>query len=159
MNQQALQKLRNEFKRYSYKCQDGCYQCCTAVPILPQELKLMKEALLKQGVTEPPKWKGPWYCDFLTASGTCSVYNQRPIICRAFSNIQWVFKKNERKVKTWSCTYWEAKEIDASTLFIEYGKESLEKSVVLSNVVEEMIAEVNKNPLFSKLPIWAKENL
>lgn len=89
MNLNAIKKLRAQLDNHRYKCKEGCFECCTAVPTTEEEAKLIEKELRKQGYTKPPQGKGEKYCEMLTPEGKCSVYNQRPIICRAFSDIKY----------------------------------------------------------------------
>lgn len=133
MKQKVIKKLREQLSKVNYKCKEWCFECCTVVPVYPDELKAIKIELLKKWYKEPPNWKGDWYCEFLTSEGKCSVYNQRPIICRSFSNIKYILKRWNRQVPTQSCTYWDWKEETATPEFIKYWLEVLEKWIVIGS--------------------------
>lgn len=137
MNLNSIKKLRSQLDKHRYKCKEWCFECCTAVPTTEEEAKLIVKELRKQGYSEPPRGKGEKYCEMLTPDGKCSVYNQRPIICRAFSDIKYRMKKGDKEVYTWACTYgsWEVR--NASQEFIQYGKHILEKWIVIGNVDEK----------------------
>lgn len=72
----------------------------------------------------------------LTPEGKCSVYSQRPIICRSFSDIGYKMKAHGREIITPSCTYGETKVVDASHEFTKYGKTLLEKGVIIGAIDE-----------------------
>lgn len=48
----------------------------------------MNKVLRKNGYDQPPNGKGKEYCEYLTAEGRCSVYEERPIVCQAFGKIK-----------------------------------------------------------------------
>lgn len=137
MNLNAIKKLRAQLDKHHYKCKEGCFECCTAVPTTEEEAKLIEKELRKQGYKEPPNGKGEKYCEMLTPEGRCSVYEQRPIICRGFSDIKYRIARPWKEVFTWACTYgsWEVR--NASQEFIQYGKEILKKGIVIGNVDEK----------------------
>lgn len=145
MNLNAIKKLRDDLNANRYKCKIWCYECCTIVPMSEQELKLMRKELLKNWYTDLPKWKWDDYCHFLTSDWKCSVYNQRPIICRSFSDIGWKFTKKWRSVVTQSCTYWEKKIVQATADFMRYIEHINENWIVMENA--EHIVEIAKHPI------------
>ena len=53
----------------------------------PEEKKAMDASLRKRGILEPPAGKGSNYCEYLDSRGWCSVYDDRPIVCRAFGKV------------------------------------------------------------------------
>lgn len=48
----------------------------------------MNKFLRKKGISAPPNGKGIEYCEYLDENGRCSVYEERPIICRAFGVVK-----------------------------------------------------------------------
>lgn len=119
MKTQVIQKLREQLSKNKYKCREGCYECCTNVPVLEQEVKEMEKELRRLGYSEPPNGKGDKYCEMLTSEGKCSIYNHRPTICRAFSNIKYRLMGTEKL--TPSCTYGDGRIQDATPEYIKYG--------------------------------------
>ncbi len=111
-----LRALRDKLERIrGFKCKEGCFECCTAVDYTEEEEKRMMRSLRKQGHKEPPNGKGKGYCKFLDKDGKCSVYRERPIICRAFGKVETPFLR---------CSY--NRDHDSPRLFAEfinYGKQ------------------------------------
>jgi len=134
MNLNKIKKLRAQLDKHKYKCRSGCFECCTRTPALDEEIKLMVKDLRRQGYINPPNGKWDKYCEMLTSDGKCSVYDQRPIICRAFSDIGYEIKRNGRSIVTQSCTYWEKKVVSATYEFTQYSQELLKKWVVIGNI-------------------------
>lgn len=159
MNINALRKLREELDKNYYKCKSWCFECCTAVPITENEIKLMTAELRRQWLEAPPNGKGDNYCEFLTTEGKCSVYNQRPIICRSFSWTKWILQNRNKKVATWHCTYWEWIEKIASTEFIRYGNEVSDNSIIIGSkaMIQEMEVFNLKNNQKCDSPILTKD--
>lgn len=117
----------------------------------------MRKELIKNWYKEPPKWKGSWYCEFLTTEWKCSVYNQRPIICRSFSDTRLIMKRWDRQVKTQSCTYSKPKELTASTEFIRYWKDLYSKWIVIwsKDILNEFDIKIKS---MNKINLeWAKK--
>lgn len=139
MNFNAIKKLRSQLDKHHYKCKENCHECCTRTPALDIEVKIMIKELRKKGYTETPKGKWPKYCEMLTLDGKCSVYDQRPIICRAFSDIGYRLKNKKTSFVTQSCTYWEKKIVDASHEFVQYGRTLLEKWITIGGDMEEIM--------------------
>jgi len=80
-----VKELRSELKPPKrFPCLKDCFACCTAIKFLPAEKYAMDKLLRKKGISAPPAGKGKEYCEYLDADGRCSVYEERPIICRAF---------------------------------------------------------------------------
>lgn len=134
MNHHKLMKLRAQLDKHKYQCKSWCFECCTRTPALDQEVKIMVKELRKNGYTEPPRGKGPKYCEMLTTEGKCSVYSQRPIICRSFADIGYKIKTKDKEFITPSCTYWDTKIVMATHEFTQYGRELLDKGCVIGNV-------------------------
>lgn len=133
MNISAIKKLREALAKNRYKCKEWCFECCTIVPISEKEIALMRKELYKNWFQEPPNGKGDGYCEFLTVDGKCSVYNQRPIICRSFSGTKYIMKRDGKSVPTQFCTYWDWHEEIASTEFTRYGMEIMDKWVIIGS--------------------------
>lgn len=145
MNLKALKILRDQISKKYYKCKDWCYECCTAVPLTMIEIDLMKKELRKQWYSEPPNGKGTWYCEFLTTEWKCSVYNQRPIICRSFSGYKYSMTVKWKTIHTQSCTYWDGKVVVSSKEFIDYGLEVYRSGYVTDNtknIIDESIPKI-----------------
>ena len=84
MISKQLKHLR-EFvtKNYEGKCKNGNYDCCGGVMMTPEEKERIDKVMPKA-----PYGKGKDYCEYLTKEGKCSVYDERPIICRSFGLIK-----------------------------------------------------------------------
>ncbi len=59
------------------ECAPGCHDCCGPVPVAPEEASRLPRQLLK-----PPK-EDLLSCRFLDSKG-CTVYDERPMMCRLF---------------------------------------------------------------------------
>lgn len=65
------------------RCDDGCGECCGPAPATQAEFDRVVEYVVKNKIT--PKDQGltcPLYLD-----GRCSVYEVRPLACRAFGHV------------------------------------------------------------------------
>lgn len=60
----------------------GEYESCGYVPYTKIEQFKMTQELKRQGLKHPPQGKGKEYCEYLDKCGKCTVYQERPIICR-----------------------------------------------------------------------------
>ncbi len=78
-----INKIRKQIV-WKIKCHNWCYDCCWVIMFTKEEEILMKKELRKQWIKKPPNWKWDEMCEYLTSEWKCSVYNQRPIICRIF---------------------------------------------------------------------------
>ena len=78
-----IKKLREQLRKIKMNCWN-CYECCWIIMFTKDEKKLMDTYLIKKWIREPPNWKWNNYCEYLNINGKCSVYEQRPIICRMF---------------------------------------------------------------------------
>lgn len=54
----------------------------------PEEKERIDKYLALKGLKKPPRGKGKEYCEYLDKQGKCSVYEERPIICRTFGLIK-----------------------------------------------------------------------
>lgn len=134
MKLNKLKRLQKYFATHKYKCKKDCYKCCTGISFLKEELTIMKKELRKQWYKTPPNWKGRDYCEYLTTEWRCSIYNARPMICRAFSDIKFIFKWPEKKIATQSCTYWSQESfVRAPKEFEDYWIENIENPVYNEN--------------------------
>lgn len=134
MNYNALRKLRTQLNKTKYKCKESCFECCTAVPTTEEEIKLMTKELRRLGYDKPPNGKGDEYCEMLTPEGKCSVYDQRPIVCRSFSDKSYRLKKSGKpEVFTPTCTYWVRKIVEPTQEFIRYMLGVLDSGVVIGS--------------------------
>jgi len=107
-----IKALRKEFAFKNFKCKTSCFECCTAIEMTEVEKKRMDQSLRKQGIDKPPNGKGEKFCEYLGKDGKCSVYDERPIICRAFGRVNSAFL---------TCSYFrEAKKIVQSKALMEY---------------------------------------
>lgn len=61
-------------------CTD-CYQCCTTLLMTKSEKDILDKKKKLYG-------KGKQYCEFLNKEGKCSVYEDRPIVCRIMGATQ-----------------------------------------------------------------------
>ena len=78
----------------------SCYECCGVIIFSKEEKKAMNTVLLKKWIKSPPNWKGEKYCEYLDKDWKCSVYEQRPIICRGF----WLVNHEALKCPIWKHT-------------------------------------------------------
>jgi Fe-S-cluster containining protein len=84
-----LRNLRKQIDKVKkFKCKEDCFECCTLIQYTPEEQKRMNQCLRKQGRLKPPEGKGKNYCPYLDKNGACSVYHERPIVCRLFGIIK-----------------------------------------------------------------------
>lgn len=69
-------------------CKGLCMDSCTVIPTVPLEKKLIEKKL---GFALEPRAailnNGLLRCSALTGEGKCSVYEMRPMICRAFGAV------------------------------------------------------------------------
>lgn len=68
----------------SMRCDSGCGRCCGPAPVTKAELRTIQAYVARRGIT--PVSQGitcPLYID-----GNCSVYQVRPLICRAFGHVE-----------------------------------------------------------------------
>lgn len=73
---------------YRGHCRNGNYECCGGVMMTKEEKERIDAYLKLLGLKKPPQGKGKDYCEYLTKEGKCSVYAERPIICRSFGLIK-----------------------------------------------------------------------
>jgi Fe-S-cluster containining protein len=74
-------KLEDLHKKH-LKCKNGCALCCIDFSVFPVEFYFMLNELKEQNVThEPDRDLSSDTCVFLK-NNSCSMYNQRPIMCR-----------------------------------------------------------------------------
>jgi len=65
-------------------CPDGCYRCCrTKIYFIEEEWERIKDR-------PTPNGKGEAYCEYLDEDGRCSIYDERPIICRAMGKVDYL---------------------------------------------------------------------
>lgn len=67
-------------------CSAGCFGCCRAVvPVAPGEAEHVLQALSEEGKARVLRFRGNLVslCPLLE-NGRCSVYQDRPLVCRAF---------------------------------------------------------------------------
>lgn len=72
-----LKKLTNCLP--DVECQQECTECCSPVYMLPSEARAIG---LPDGRLHT-KWNDKYECEFMTETG-CSVYKNRPFICKFF---------------------------------------------------------------------------
>jgi len=64
-------------------CQKGCSQCCVSgLTVLPVEAAYVRAALNKSNRPLPARPLSPSHCTFLDPHGVCTIYDQRPLLCR-----------------------------------------------------------------------------
>lgn len=143
MNLTGIMKLRKHFQKHHWQCKEWCFECCTAIWLTVDERKLMKKELLRKWLTNPPKWKWDDHCEYLTTEWKCSVYNQRPIICRSFSDQKLLIRVWDRKILTQSCTYWSWEIVEAPQSFVDYSSD-LMKKWILNEYWEKLMKEVEQ---------------
>lgn len=83
-----IKSLRKKLSKFKTKCKPNCYACCGQIQMSEEEL-----AAAKKLCPSPPRGKGAEYCEYLDKRGACVVYNERPIICRAFGSVDTPFLK------------------------------------------------------------------
>ena len=81
---ERLKNARLIIPRCKFSCKQNCFECCTSINLSNEEKTRMQLVLEKQGLKSPPNGKGEEHCEYLTQEGQCSVYEERPIICRMF---------------------------------------------------------------------------
>ena len=82
-----IKKLRTQLENTKWKCKKSCFECCTRITMTELEKDKMDKLLLKKWFSAPPQGKGKDFCEYLDVEWKCSVYEERPIICRAFWTI------------------------------------------------------------------------
>lgn len=60
------------------KCKSGCSDCCLTLSLLPIEFFAIKQRIENSATFDKRK-----SCGFLNNDGACSIYNDRPLICRS----------------------------------------------------------------------------
>jgi len=83
---QLIQYIRN-YLNVPTTSTKGDYSSCGPITYSPLEQHYIDKELKKNGYKKPPCGKGGSYCEYLTNDGICSVYNERPIICRMYGVI------------------------------------------------------------------------
>jgi Fe-S-cluster containining protein len=66
-------------------CRGLCAQACAAVPLFPAERAQLSAAA---GRELPPLLAGPDFACPLLAGGRCTLYADRPLICRLFGAVE-----------------------------------------------------------------------
>ena len=133
-----LKKLRSSTIT-NWVCKKDCFACCWPIVFLKQEKILMDLELESKWLKEPPQWKVKKYCEYLDNNWKCSVYNNRPLVCRMFWNIEKLkcqFRKQTKFIKEDNKMQW-------------YSKRCMEEWVTnkcFENLYNEMEKEKN-NPL------------
>ena len=73
----AHPKIEKLYKKIpSFKCKEGCADCCGLIPWARSEwdsLPVKKETI-------------PIECPYISEDDNCSIYEQRPYMCRLFGN-------------------------------------------------------------------------
>lgn len=79
------QYIEEELKEFKPSCHKGCHFCCYhQIELTPNELSLIKD--LKPKLNDHTQ-----ACALLDSNGNCTVYPQRPIVCR----LTYVTSQNE----------------------------------------------------------------
>lgn len=67
-----------------FQCGKGCHSCCVAgITVSPIERENIGHYLRSHSIAEIELTREPEkFCSFLTAIGTCSIYEARPVVCR-----------------------------------------------------------------------------
>jgi hypothetical protein len=65
-------------------CDRGCGECCGPVPVTETEYQRIRRFIVHRDVK--PANNGPITCP-LYIDGVCSVYEARPLACRAFGHV------------------------------------------------------------------------
>lgn len=76
-NDQTLRHLRRQIP--SFACEPGCHDCCGPVTASSEEVA----RLPVKSDAEHADALADWRCPYLGERG-CSVYGERPLICRVF---------------------------------------------------------------------------
>jgi Fe-S-cluster containining protein len=82
----TLQDIYNSMP--TIECQGLCQECCGPIAVLPAELQKITES--KQSVPTikvVSEW-GNLTCSALNDKGRCSIYENRPMICRLYGLVQ-----------------------------------------------------------------------
>ncbi|MDX2151352.1 MAG: YkgJ family cysteine cluster protein [Bryobacteraceae bacterium] len=67
-----------------WPCRQGCDHCCRSLA-RPMELTLAEWQAIPASAVNHARITDPRVCPFLdTASGACSIYDRRPLACRAY---------------------------------------------------------------------------
>jgi uncharacterized protein len=80
-------------------CRPGCTECCIEFAVLPLEAAILQNALL-QGNRPGRQEK---ICIFLQENGRCSVYSQRPVLCRTQGLALAYIDENSRSIEVSAC--------------------------------------------------------
>lgn len=79
----------------TFKCREGCADCCGIVPFSEKEKAAATARMPLVRWEEIPKFSGVWFpvetiathrCAFVK-DGQCSIYEDRPMICRLFGAV------------------------------------------------------------------------
>lgn len=86
----TLQRIRKSLDKYNrVQCRGQKAECCGAIMMTEEEKSLIESFLRKKtGSTTPPSGRGDDGCEYLTKDGKCSVYEERPLVCRGFGTIK-----------------------------------------------------------------------
>jgi len=72
----AILKLRTEIP--TFKCKDGCTDCCGIIFFSDWERKQIKDKRKDTSLT----------CPYVNSENRCDIYNDRPIVCRIFGTTE-----------------------------------------------------------------------
>ena len=73
-----------------------CGQCCSAfLPLTRTEFKRLRKLAKKQGIYVHEGADVDCTCPFLDGNNRCSIYEDRPMICRLFTCHEWQKKGTE----------------------------------------------------------------
>jgi uncharacterized protein len=93
-------------QRYSafLQCRPGCSDCCIAFSVLPLEAAILQEALL--GEKKPATRQSlDNRCLFLQENGLCTLYDQRPILCRTQGMALAYLDEDSQTIEVSACPY------------------------------------------------------
>tara|TARA_R110000868_G_scaffold176609_4_gene414499 strand:+ start:10662 stop:11018 length:357 start_codon:yes stop_codon:yes gene_type:complete len=82
MNDDPVQRIYDKLP--TMKCKGLCHESCGPAPALPAEAARMH----KKGIEPPDYDRNTLDCNYLSNEKTCSIYDDRPLICRLFGMVK-----------------------------------------------------------------------
>ena len=93
-NRQKVHTLRQQIP--SFECVPGCHDCCGPVTTSPEEMsRLPRKTRVEQDAA-----MDELNCVHLGPNG-CTVYDERPLICRLFGTTEHPAKRQLMRSKIW----------------------------------------------------------
>ncbi len=81
---ELLKNIRENVPSACFKCPKKCYECCTHIQMSKEEEARMIAYMNEKWIEKQPHGKWRDYCEYLDKDGSCTVREERPMICRAF---------------------------------------------------------------------------